>query len=281
MSARTGAVEPSNYFTRLMVLLRLSLAQLVRPPSHSRRTEAMRNASRRMAWLTALAAVAIAALMVGFDATEIALMPPRGAAALWPVRIVTDFGKAANVLWVLAAILFVVALVTPRLRGTARIVLISFGIRIQFVFLAVLVPILAGEGIKFIVGRGRPFVGGKADAFNFSHFARTEAYASFPSAHAITAVALAFAISALWPRARVAMIIYAGLIILSRLVLLAHHPSDVVAGTLVAVVGAMLVRNWFAARHLAFTIRRDGGIEPLAGPSLSHLKRVARGAFAP
>jgi membrane-associated phospholipid phosphatase len=77
------------------------------------------------------------------------------------------------------------------------------------------------------------------------------------------------------------MLIYAVMIGASRLVLLAHHPSDVVAGALVGVIGAMLARYWFAARHLAFTIRRDGAIEPLAGPSLGHLKRVARNAFAP
>ena len=46
------------------------------------------------------------------------------------------------------------------------------------------------------------------------------------------------------------MIVYAVLIALSRLVLLAHHPSDVVAGALVGVIGAMLVRYWFAARRL-------------------------------
>ncbi len=62
---------------------------------------------------------------------------------------------------------------------------------------------------------------------------------------------------------------------------LAHHPSDVVAGALLGMIGAMLVRYWFAARHLAFTIRSDGAILPLAGPSPGHLKRVARGAFAP
>jgi undecaprenyl-diphosphatase len=64
-------------------------------------------------------------------------------------------------------------------------------------------------------------------------------------------------------------------------VLLAHHPSDVVAGALTGVVGAMLVRYWFAARRLGFKIGRDGSIEPLAGPSWPALKRVAREAFAP
>src|ERR1019366_3933713 len=115
----------------------------------------------------------------------------------------------------------------------------KFGTRLEFVFFAVLVPVLAGEIIKWIVGRGRPFVGGEANPFNFEHFAGTEAYASFPSGHAITSFALAFAVSALWPRARAAMIVYAVLIAVSRLVLLAHHPSDVVAGALIGVIGAM------------------------------------------
>ena len=67
----------------------------------------------------------------------------------------------------------------------------------------------------------------------------------------------------------------------SRLVLLAHHPSDVVAGALVGIIGAMFVRYWFAARRLGFAIQRDGTIVPLVGPSSGRLKRVARGAFAP
>ena len=60
-----------------------------------------------------------------------------------------------------------------------------------------LVPVLAGEVLKWAVGRGRPFVGGEANAFHFSHFHGSEAYQSLPSGHAITAFALAFAVSAL------------------------------------------------------------------------------------
>jgi membrane-associated phospholipid phosphatase len=185
------------------------------------------------------------------------------------------------VLWLLFAMLVVVALVASRLRGTSRSLLLGLGTRLQFVFIAVLVPVLTGELIKWMVGRGRPFVGGEANAFNFTHFAGTEAYASFPSGHATTAAALAFAVAALWPQARIAMIVYVVLIALSRLVLLAHHPSDVVAGALLGVVGAMAVRYWFAARRLGFAIRRDGTIVPLPGPSWGHLKRVAREASAP
>jgi undecaprenyl-diphosphatase len=169
----------------------------------------------------------------------------------------------------------------PRDWASSQSRLLSFGNRIQFVFFAVLAPLLAGELIKWIVGRGRPFVGGKANALNFEPFAGTEAYASFPSAHAITAFALAFAVAAVWPRTRVAMIVYAVLIAATRLVLLAHHPSDVVAGALIGVIGAMLVRYWFAARRLVFAIGRDGAILPQGGPSPGRLKGVARKPSAP
>jgi undecaprenyl-diphosphatase len=281
MSAPDVTGESSNYVSRLLGLVWLSLTQLVRPPSHSRRAEAARRSARHVLLLVAILGAAVIALMYALDVTEIGLMPPRGTAGLWPVRILTDFGKSAYVLWLVAGMLFAIAIVSPRLRGTSRSLLLSLGTRLQFVFFAVLTPVLVGEAIKWIVGRGRPFVGGEANAFNFSHFAGTEAYASFPSGHAITSFALAFAVSVVWPRARAAMVAYAILIAATRLVLLAHHPSDVVAGALIGIIGAMFVRYWFAARRLGFAIRRDGTIVPLAGPAPWHLKRVARDALAP
>jgi membrane-associated phospholipid phosphatase len=278
MSAQTGVGESSNYPARFFALVLTSLAQLVRVPSHARRAEAARKLARHALLTTAVVGVLVVALMVGIDAWEIGLMPPRGTATLWPVRILTDFGKDAYVLCILALMLLAVALAAPALQGASRARLLSFGFRLQFLFFAVLVPLLAGEMIKWIAGRGRPFVGGKANAFNFVPFAGTEAHASFPSSHAITGFALAFAVSAVWPSTRGAMIVYALLIAFSRLVLLAHHPSDVVAGALIGVVGAMGVRYWFAARGLGFAIRRDGAISALAP---GRLKRVAHGPSAP
>jgi undecaprenyl-diphosphatase len=262
MSVQAGIGGQSNYFSQVLFLARMSATQLVRPPSHSRRAEAARRSARRGLLLVAILGAVIIALMVALDVAEIGLMPPRGTASLLPVRILTDFGKSDYVLWLLAIMLFAVAVIFPRLRETSRSLLLSFGMRLQFLFFAVLVPVLAGEVIKWIVGRGRPFVGGKADAFNFAPFVGTEAYASFPSSHAIVGFALAFAVTAVWPRARAAMMVYAVLIAASRLVLLAHHPSDVVAGALVGIVGAMFVRYWFAARRLGFAIRPDGTIVP-------------------
>jgi membrane-associated phospholipid phosphatase len=282
MSAPAGVAESRNYLSRLVTLAWLSVAQLVRAPSHSRRAEAGRRAARHILLLAAGIGLAIIVLMYALDAWEIAQMPVRGTPALWWMRILTDFGKDEYVLGALAALLIVIAIAAPAMRGIQRSLLLGLGTRLQFVFVAVLFPVLVGEAIKWVVGRGRPFVGGaEVNVFNFSHFAGTQAYSSFPSGHSVTAAALAFAVAAVWPRARAVMIVYAVIIVATRLVLLAHHPSDVVAGALLGVIGAMGVRYWFAARRLGFAIHRDGAIAPLVGPSSGRLKRVARGALAP
>lgn len=281
MAASPSVIDSRNYASRFGVLAWASLSQLVRSPSHSRRAEAARRAARHALWLSAALGVAIIVLMFAIDAWEIAQMPKRGTPSLWWLRIVTDFGKDEYVLAVLAAMLIVIAIVAPALRGVRRSMLLGLGTRLQFIFFAVAFSNLVTEVVKYGVGRGRPFVGGESNVFHFSHFAGNPAYSSFPSGHATTAFALAMAVSAVWPQARVAMAIYALIIATSRLVLLAHHPSDVVAGAMVGIVGTVFVRYWFAARRLGFAIQRDGSIVSLVGPSSGRLKRVARGAFAP
>jgi membrane-associated phospholipid phosphatase len=281
MPANTAVGDPGNYAARFVRLAWLSLAQLVRSPSHSRRAEAARRAARHVLWLSAGLGAAIIVLMYVLDAWEIAQMPKRGTPSLWWVRILTDFGKDEYVLLALGAVLIAVAFAAPALHGIRRSLLLGLGTRLQFLFLSVALSALVTDVIKWCVGRGRPFVGGEANPFNFSHFAGTPAFASFPSGHATTAFALAVAVAAVWPKARVAMAVYALIIAATRLVLLAHHPSDVVAGALVGIIVAMFVRYWFAARRLGFAIQRDGTIVSLVGPSSGRLKRVARSASAP
>jgi len=281
MPASTSPAPRPGYPAQLLAVSRRALAQLVRTPSHSRRAEAARKLARHSLWLSAAGAALVIALMAAFDQTEIQLMPARGTPSLWPIRILTDFGKDEYLMLVLGAVLVVLALVAAGLHGTRRALLLGLGTRLQFVFLSIAVSAFVAEILKYVVGRGRPFVGGKANPFNFVPFEGTGAYASLPSGHAVAAFALAFAVSALWPRLRVFMFTYAIVILLTRLVLVAHHPSDVVAGALVGTVGAMAVRYWFAARRLGFAIRADGTIVPLAGAVSGRLKRVAHGASAP
>jgi undecaprenyl-diphosphatase len=257
------ASASKGYVAELSHLMAQSAGALIRSPSHSRRAEARRRLARHSLMLAASLSALIIILMFAFDATEIGLMPKRGSPELWPVRILTDLGKDEYVLWTLAAMFVVSAIAYPLARSAARPALARFAIRVEYGLLAVTLPVFIAELIKWTAGRGRPFVGGKADAFNFVPFTGTEAYFSFPSAHAVTAFALGFAIAAIWPRWWVAAFLYALLIGASRLVLLAHHPSDVVGGALIGVVGAMAVRYWFAARRVGFDIGDGGKIVPL------------------
>jgi undecaprenyl-diphosphatase len=73
------------------------------------------------------------------------------------------------------------------------------------------------------------------------------------------------------------MWIYAVLIALSRVVITAHHPSDVIGGAIVGAVGAVMVRNWFADRRLGFSVATDGSVRAMPGPSFRRIiKAVAR-----
>jgi undecaprenyl-diphosphatase len=252
-----------GYVPQLSHLLVQSAGALVRSPSHSRRAEARRRLARHSLWLVAALSALIIVLMFVFDATEISLMPKRGAPELWPIRIFTDFGKDEYVLWTLAILFVVIALSFPLARSGLRPKLSSFATHVEYLFLAVGISVFVAEIIKLIVGRGRPFVGGKANAFNFVPFTGTEAYFSFPSGHSVTVFALAFGIAAIWPRLWIVASVYALLIATSRLVLLAHHPSDVVGGALIGIVGAMATRYWFAARRVGFDIEDDGKIVSL------------------
>ena len=70
-------------------------------------------------------------------------------------------------------------------------------------------------------------------------------------------------------------------IALSRIFVLGHYPSDVIAGAVVGTVGALLVRYYFALRRLGFSVGPDGTLHQLPGPSLRRMKAVARELLAP
>ena len=229
-----------------------------------------------------VAAVAIAGVILFVDAGAIASAKsgPHWLAAVF--EEVTDFGRSGWFLVPLGIPLIAIAVfATPAAPRLTRRVLASLTVRLGFLFLAIALPSLFVTIIKRLIGRARPFVENQLDPFHYMLGVWRPDYASFPSGHATTAFAAAIAIGLVCPRLRTLIWLYALIIAVSRVVIMAHFPSDVIAGALVGVLGALFVRDWFAARRLGFVIRSDGSISTLAGPSLAHIKRVARNLLAP
>jgi membrane-associated phospholipid phosphatase len=193
----------------------------------------------------------------------------------------TDFGKSGWFLWPAGVVLAAIAAVTSPALALSRLVLAAIAVRTGFLFAAIAVPSLFATIIKRLIGRARPFVGAEPDPFLYGQLVWRPDYASMPSGHATTAFAAAIAIGLLWPRLRPLMLLYALIIAVSRVVLDAHYLSDVIAGAFVGSIGALMVRDWFARRHLGFVVDAQGVTHALPGPSWARIKRVARGLIAP
>jgi membrane-associated phospholipid phosphatase len=268
-------------FEQFLANARQGLARLGRAPRGVVARPAWRRPERLV--LGGLVAVAvIAATMVLVDARAILAV---GGLPLWVVDLfneLTDYGTSDWFLVPIGIVLVAVAaLAGPALTHMSRLVLAAFAVRLGFVFAAIALPGLFVTIVKRLIGRARPFVGGAADPFFYVPFSWRPEYASLPSGHATNVFAALVAIGLVCPRLRPIMLVYALTIAASRVIVLAHHPSDVIAGAVAGTVGALLVRDWLAARRLGFVIDRDGRVEALPGPSLRRLMTVARQRVAP
>ena len=234
--------------------------------------------------LSIVAAIAIAVFLLLAWTLDAAASRGAGHLPRWIIDLfddITDFGKSGWFLWPLGLLFIALAALPRTLAPISQRVLAAVMVRVGFLFTAIAVPSLFVTIVKRMIGRARPNVGGSLDPFLFSPFKWEAAYAGMPSGHATTAFAVLVAFGTLWPRARTALLIYAVLIAISRVVVTAHYPTDVLAGALVGAVGAMMVRRYFALRRLGFSIGPGGDLHQLPGPSLRRIKAVARGLLAP
>jgi len=229
------------------------------------------------------AAVAVAVFLFVqyfFDAAAITAARTLPRWIVSPFDWYTDFGKSGWFLWPIGLLFLALAALPPNLTPISQRVMVAVMVRVGFLFVAIGLPSLFTTLIKNVIGRARPFVGSVANPYLFDPFHWSPAYASLPSGHTTTAFAVLAAFGTLWPRARTILLIYALLIAVSRVVVTAHHPSDVLAGALVGIVGVMIVRRWFALRLLGFSVTPDGALQQFPGPSLRRIKAVARELLA-
>jgi membrane-associated phospholipid phosphatase len=223
-----------------------------------------------------LCLAAVVASMFTIDAAAIAWAKSLPAWITQIFEAITNFGLAGWFLIPFGFVLVCLAVViSPALPKSARATLAVLGARFSYLFLAIALPGLFVTVVKRLIGRGRPYIGAEDNPFVYLPFHWQPDYGSMPSGHATNAAAAAIAIGAIFPRARVPMWLYATIIMASRIIVIAHHPSDVIAGALVGIVGALALRRAFAARGLVF--RPD--LKALPGPSWPRIA-AAFGAVA-
>jgi undecaprenyl-diphosphatase len=225
----------------------------------------------------AVTIITLTAIMYLFDAWAITQQRFVPRWVLTVCEAVTEFGRSGWYLIPSACLLLLLGSVAaPVLGRMANQVLLAVAVRLVFVLVAVGLPSLIVTVGKRLIGRARPRHFENSGAFEFVPFAWRSDLASLPSGHATTAFAAAVALGALFPRARIPFWIAATAIGLTRVLLGAHYPSDVLAGAIVGAGGALLVRSWFAARRLGFALDSDGKVCRLPGPSGRRIKTVAR-----
>ena len=289
---RAGDGARIETLRRFFVTVGLALQRLVRPiagyGAHPWRRgfpwfEQWRDEPQRPAIVAAIAVALFVLGMVFVDAGA-----TRGVARLSPYVVaffqsITDYGKSGWFLWPLGLLFLALAMLMTAARHLTRIsraVLAAVMVRVGFLFVAIGAPGLFAAVVKNMIGRARPMVGGSLNPYLFDPFHWTPAYASLPSGHGTAAFAIMAAFSTLWPRWRTVFLIYAVLILISRIVVKAHYPTDVLVGALLGIVGVLLVRRWFALQRLGFAIAPDGRLVQFPGPSVRRIKAVARELLA-
>ena len=183
-------------------------------------------------------------------------------------RTVTRFGKSD---WILIStgMFFLVMLaidastIRPRLRARRAMRTLAAG----YVFAAVAVAGIIANLSKNIIGRARPKLFDETGALSFDFFAGDSSWASFPSGHATTAMALGVALALLFPRLRWIFLCLCFWIAVSRLFVGAHYPSDVIAGGMLGGVTAWLMARALARRRLLFEFSSEGSLARRKGAS--------------
>lgn len=235
----------------------------------------------RIAMLAGIAAFVIGMIVVKLYLDEWSISEARHLPS-WLVHFagkVSWYGKSGWLLGSIVAILLLCLVLGARVSRTYdRLILAAVSLRLIFLLAAVALPGLLAALLKPLIGRVRPFALGQDDPFLYVPFAYFRellfgtmafpeyVYGSMPSGHTTNVFAAAIAFGALWPRLRPLLWTFALVIAATRIVIVVHHPTDVLVGAAIGAFGAIVIRNYFAARRWVFAVDATGQVYAKPGP---------------
>lgn len=203
--------------------------------------------------LIALGALALVGVLLPFDGrVKLAMLDePEGVRAFFGVA--TDVGLSAWYVYPSAALLLFIAFTDWRgMTRVGRRRVVSLYAHAFYLFASVASAALLTQVLKTIFGRARPALFDEEGPVAFRFFQLPHLYASFPSGHSTTMGAVTMVLM-LWFKPLRIPVLLAGLCFaFSRVVVLAHYPSDVVAGFTIGALVALTLARWLARRGILF-----------------------------
>ncbi|TBW33637.1 phosphatase PAP2 family protein [Siculibacillus lacustris] len=183
------------------------------------------------------------------------------------VSILTSFGQGVEILVVSGVLLIACLALSPDgLSRQVRAGIVRLGWTAAFVFVAVAGSGLLASLAKNAFGRARPDHLAGGGIFEIHPLAFRADWAAFPSGHATTAGATAVVLALLAPRWRRPILAAGVVVAITRILLDAHFPSDVIAGVTLGASVTLALAHALGARGLVFAHDAAGRLVRRATP---------------
>ena len=114
-----------------------------------------------------------------------------------------------------------------------------------YICVSATIAMVIGDGVKYLFGRYRPIMLFEQDLYGFHFFSGTWELNSTPSGHTIRAFSILTALSLVFRRFAPLFISIAVLIGISRILVTAHYPSDVIFGAFIGIFTALWTFAYF------------------------------------